>query len=82
MRSTWVLGALLTAVACSSGAGDGGHGQDVGPDAGVSSDAGADASATADAASEPCQPACGTAERCCTDQHGHFPKCVTGTSCP
>ncbi|MCC7537161.1 MAG: hypothetical protein IT379_13145 [Deltaproteobacteria bacterium] len=29
-----------------------------------------------------CQPACGSGSVCCTDQHGHFPQCVTGAECP
>lgn len=29
-----------------------------------------------------CDPPCGAGSICCTDQHGHFPQCVDGASCP
>ncbi len=29
-----------------------------------------------------CSPSCGPGEICCTDAHGHFPRCVSGSTCP
>lgn len=29
-----------------------------------------------------CSPPCGADQVCCTDQHGHFPRCVSGSTCP
>lgn len=36
----------------------------------------------ADAGGAACTPACDVDQICCTDQHGHFPTCRAGTSCP
>ena len=40
-----------------------------------------------DAADSSCDSLCGEGccasdQICCTDQHGHFPTCVTGNACP
>lgn len=81
-----VLGSILSA--CGSEAGNHSdadtHGAAVGSDGGddaAASDTSSDGDASSADATQ-CAPACVAGEICCTDQHGHFPKCVLGTSCP
>lgn len=59
-------------------------------DSDAASDAMPDIAADADGfdATEPdvgassCAPPCEVGSVCCTDQHGHFPQCLMGNSCP
>ena len=37
--------------------------------------------ASTEAGGATCSPPCGEAQVCCTDQHGHFPTCRSGSSC-
>ena len=54
------------------------------PDVATSAETSAeDAAAEASTdSSSTCSPSCGTGAICCTDQHGHFPRCVSGSTCP
>lgn len=60
-----------------------GEPQDSGGASDVLSDIASDADATEpDVGASACTPPCEVGSVCCTDQHGHFPQCVMGNSCP
>lgn len=74
---------ILSQTACSSGD-DHNHGAapNAGGTPGIDSGTNGGQVAVTDASASECSPACGAGEVCCTDAHGHFPKCVTGSGCP